>query len=365
MKISFVLPSMNPSGGIKVALIYAKKLSERGHTVTVISAKAKPPSLKQRVRLLLKLEWPWTTPSVSLERWSGSHLTLSRDEIIEGSAFPDADVVVATWWETAEWIAPLPPSKGAKAYFIQGHEVFDRLPVARVVATYRLPFHKIVISKWLMRTLKNAYGIDDADLVQNSYDHTQFFASERSKSAVPTVGFLYSETALKGADASIAAIHKLQTRFPKIHVVSFGTAAPKRNVPVLENFEFHLLPKQDAIRTIYSQCDVWLSGSRSEGFNLTALEAMACRTPVVSTRTGWPCDAIVDGQNGYLVEIDDTMSLASAVEKILILSNDEWQKMSLEAFKTANFGSWDASAKAFEASLKKCIELQTVHQALA
>jgi hypothetical protein len=31
------------------------------------------------------------------------------------------------------------------------------------------------------------------------------------------------------------------------------------------------------------KCDAWMTCSRSEGFNLPALEAMACRTPVVLT----------------------------------------------------------------------------------
>ena len=32
---------------------------------------------------------------------------------------PDGDVVIATWWETAEWVVELSSRKGAKAYFIQ------------------------------------------------------------------------------------------------------------------------------------------------------------------------------------------------------------------------------------------------------
>jgi len=31
------------------------------------------------------------------------------------------------------------------------------------------------------------------------------------------------------------------------------------------------------------------------------MEAMACRTPVVSTNTGWPSEAIKSGWNGILV----------------------------------------------------------------
>ena len=362
MKICFVLPKVSPSGGIKVALIYAKKLSEMGHMVTVVSAKEKPLSFRQIVRSILNFEWPRVRAAVSLEGWSGNHLILNEHEIAEGRVFPNSDVVIATWWETAEWVERLPPCKGTKVYFIQGHEVFDFLPTERVIATYKLPFHRIVISNWLMRTLQDSYGIGKLDLVPNSYDQTQFFATARSKSAIPTIGFLYSQTGLKGSDVAIAAILMLQVVYPNIHVISFGTRSPRSDGPIVGNFEFHLLPKQDEIRTLYSRCDVWLTGSRSEGFNLTALEAMACRTPLVSTRTGWPCDSIVDGENGYLVEVDDVESLASAVEKILLMPDCEWQKMSLEAFKTASFGSWDISAKAFESSLLKCLELKHFRQ---
>src|SRR5208282_5263036 len=48
-----------------------------------------------------------------------------------------------------------------------------------------------------------------------------------------------------------------------------------------------------------------LTASRSEGFNLPAMEAMACRTPVVSTRTGWPAEAVKTGINGVLVDVED------------------------------------------------------------
>ena len=32
--------------------------------------------------------------------------------------------------------------KGAKAYFVQGYEIFDDLPATRVRKTYQLPMHK-------------------------------------------------------------------------------------------------------------------------------------------------------------------------------------------------------------------------------
>ena len=54
------------------------------------------------------------------------------------------------------------------------------------------------------------------------------------------------------------------------------------------NVEFHHLPAQEMIAHIYQRCDVWLSTSRTEGFNLFPLEAMAGGCPAVRIKTGRP-----------------------------------------------------------------------------
>jgi len=74
--------------------------------------------------------------------------------------------------------------------------------------------------------------------------------------------------------------------------VSFGNEQPRDELPLGERAEFSYSPRQDDLRNFYASCDLWLTASRSEGFNLPAMEAMACRTPVVSTNTGWPSEAI-------------------------------------------------------------------------
>jgi glycosyltransferase involved in cell wall biosynthesis len=59
--------------------------------------------------------------------------------------------------------------------------------------------------------------------------------------------------------------------------------------------------------------------SRSEGFCNALLEAMACGVPSVVTRVGGNPEAITDGENGFLVPVEDD---AAAAERLLMLLRD-------------------------------------------
>lgn len=353
MKITFILPVANLSGGIKVVGIYANALAKMGHEVVLISAPLPDMPMRRKIKLLITGHgWPISKqPESHLEGIVLDHRILNRWRPVTDADVPDADVVIATWWETAEWVNALSDSKGAKVYFIQHHEVHEHLPVERCRATYYLPLHKIVIAKWLQNVMRDEYGDDDVDLVPNSVDHNQFFAKVRGKQPVPTVGFLYSPSKYKGVEVTVRAINQLRTIFPNLRVIAFGSSNPKKSDILSSQVDFFYSPEQNKIRDLYAQCDVWLTASRTEGFNLPAMEAMACRTPVVSTRAGWPEEAIVTGKNGVLVEVDDLEAFTQGATSVLSLSSREWREMSNNAFLTVASTSWESSASQFEKAL--------------
>ena len=346
MKLSFISTAPNLSGGVRVVAIYAKILQDRGHDISIIF-----PSRPQPRGLLGR--WRRVRPaSREPSHFDGKGLRLievDSDQPIRAASVPDGDAVVATWWETAEWVHAYPKRCGKKIYLIQHHEVHSILPRDRSSATYRLPLHKIVVARWLADVMRTEYGDDEVDVVPNSVDHGQFFAVERGKQSQPTVGLLYSTIDWKRFPLALETVVELNRRNPAVRALCFGIEQPPFPLPPFVTFKFD--PPQHTLRDLYAACDVWLTASSSEGFNLPAMEAMACRTLVVATRTGWPAEAIVTGFNGACVDVDDRAALVREAERLLALPDAQWRRLSANAFETVRESSWERSADLFERAL--------------
>ncbi len=274
---------------------------------------------------------------------------------MEDSDLPSSDVIVATWYETAFWVAKLAPSKGAKVLFIQGYETLPELERPEIDETWRLPFQKIVIARWLKQLAADKFGDIHAAHIPNSVDLDQFSAPARGLQRVPTVGFLTSSSPFKDMKTALAAVARIRETIPALRVVSFGQEETHGELALPPNTEFHRAPPQSSIRDLYSKCDLWLCTSQREGFGLTVLEAMACRCPVVSTRAGGPEDIVVPGVNGYLVDVGDVGGLAEASSRLLTAGEEEWKKFSDAAFATATQYTWEDAAALFEAALELAI----------
>jgi glycosyltransferase involved in cell wall biosynthesis len=69
--------------------------------------------------------------------------------------------------------------------------------------------------------------------------------------------------------------------------------------------------REDAT-TVMAAFDIFTLSSRHEGKPVSLMEAFALGIPAVCTRAGGIPEAVVDGENGLLVDIDDAQGLASA-----------------------------------------------------
>ena len=359
MKITFVIPWANLSGGVRVIATYAERLKQRGHSVVVVSSllREKIPVWYHAKSLLLGrgLYRIQTQPS-HFANSSVEQRVLQPTRRVGDDDFPNADIVVASFWNTAYHVLQLPPEKGAKAIFIQNYDEEPGTKNPLVAPTWRMPMHKILISKWLIELAREKFGDANVSHVPNSVDQNQFFAAPRGKQKVPTVGLLYSNSRFKGCATSMAALNRISTILPNLRVISFGAERPGRRLPLPGFAEFHHQPPQDQLKDLYGQCDVWLCGSKREGFHLPPLEAMACRCPVVSTRVGGPMDTIDEGVNGYLVDIGNEQALADRALQVLRMPEADWVRMSAAAYRTATRYTLDDATVLFEKALEVAIE---------
>jgi N-acetyl-alpha-D-glucosaminyl L-malate synthase BshA len=89
------------------------------------------------------------------------------------------------------------------------------------------------------------------------------------------------------------------------------------------------LGKQQELVPILSAADLMLMPSQSESFGLSALEAMACEVPVISSSVGGLPELQVHGETGYIAEIGDISRMSRyAIE---LLSSDVKRKLFMAA----------------------------------
>jgi phosphatidylinositol alpha-1,6-mannosyltransferase len=116
---------------------------------------------------------------------------------------------------------------------------------------------------------------------------------------------------------------------------------------------------EEELPQVYSASDLFVLCTRHapeeravEGFGLVFLEAQSCGIPVVGTRTGGIPDAIREGQSGWLIEQDDTQSLANIIRN-LVHSPESFHAVGKQAReRVLRAGTWEVYGRRLSSALK-------------
>jgi glycosyltransferase involved in cell wall biosynthesis len=73
---------------------------------------------------------------------------------------------------------------------------------------------------------------------------------------------------------------------------------------------------QEDVGRFHTAFDAFFLPSTNEGTPVTAIEALAAGTPVVATRVGGVPDVVLDGEDGFLVEVGAIGQLAERLERL-------------------------------------------------
>ena len=357
LKITFLVPPDNLSGGIRVVATYARELQSRGHAVTVVMEKPHSRSFRERLRLFKRGKIPdalqRTEPVIKGHlSHAGVHiLEFAKHDIVRGEDVPAADLVIATWWETVEWMKNWPPHKGRQLHLVQGYEIwFDDLTNARVKAALRSNTVKVAVSEPLRQEIEQELDIRGVHVIRNGIDLRLFDTPARALNDVPQVGYVYSTTPSKALERYKRIVDSVRDRIPELRIMAFGAEPPHPDFPLPDNTEYFYQPSQTLLPKLYASCDAWLFASRIDSFGLPVLEAMASRTPVVSLPVGAAPELLRRGGGVLISPVKEDLLPERFASAVSALCTDAvyWRACSDVAYQKTRVMGWDSSVDQFE-----------------
>jgi glycosyltransferase involved in cell wall biosynthesis len=146
-------------------------------------------------------------------------------------------------------------------------------------------------------------------------------------SAVKVVSIIAVLRPDKAHEVFLKAARKVLEQNPGTHFLVIGDGPLKARLEAQAKLagideHVHFLGFRRDLHNILPAIDVNVLSSKplQETLSVAALEAMSAGIPMVCTRVGFMDEIVIDGETGYLVDVDDPVGLA---RKILEILDDE------------------------------------------
>lgn len=288
-KVVFLLPgrARTPVGGYKVVFEYANRLVVDGFSVRIIYPAiliTSPASFYKLLRGFARFLKIGMTKKYSCREWFNLDQSVKELWIpfFCKIYFKKNDCIIATACETAYFLQNKKMQKYKRYYLIQHYEDWVKQNILDL--TWKSDLKKIVIADWLLEIAHARYNTD-ATLIENGLDFTQFSITipirKRNKYSVT---MLWHKAENKGSAIGLSAILNSKDRFPELIATFFGVQERPATLPGWINY--YCLPDQKTLLELYNRSAIFVAPSLSEGFGLTAAEAMQCGCAIVSSEAG-------------------------------------------------------------------------------
>ncbi|MFH1307309.1 MAG: glycosyltransferase family 4 protein [archaeon] len=135
-----------------------------------------------------------------------------------------------------------------------------------------------------------------------------------------------SRSKRKGAEVALKALKKLKKNDIKFTCIISGANREigwekelsikinknklSKNILCVGELDYKDLPKY------YSACDITIFPSLFEGFGIPILESMACKIPIIASKTGEAENIIKNDKNGILIDIGNSTQLYDAILRL-------------------------------------------------
>jgi glycosyltransferase involved in cell wall biosynthesis len=354
MRLTFILSSLRLSGGVRVVIEYANRLSARGHRITfVVPGGTIDPAIQAGISTGIHI---FETPR--LIRNTKNPIGMAIIAWSMAQLVTPSDFIIATHTPTTavSFITKKLMKKGKSLWLYMDYlEMFEHRPIERWLLRNALRWHDqaLAISEAGVQELRSfcpgkvtniGLGLD----LQVYHPIPDARKTEFYDPGQKVIFFLGDTRPRKGMSDFLAAMEEAYKKVTNLMM----WIASKENAEINTRLPYRIFvqPTDAELARLYSMCDIFISASWFEGFGLPPLEAMACGAPVITTDSRGIREFAVDGENCLVVPIKNPNRMAEAI--LALISNpslaDQFRK---NGPLTAKRFGWELATDRFEAAL--------------
>jgi glycosyltransferase involved in cell wall biosynthesis len=329
---------------------YANRLAAKGHELTIVHPRSTQPDVGLRaVRHIRNWRRERERAGTSAVTWfpvcPSVQVLFTPD--LRCRYVPSADVVIASAWWTAKYVADYPASRGVGFYLIQHFEDWDA-DADTVASTWRLGLRKLVIAKWLVRLADVLDPGGDVTYVPNGIDTVEFRMTVAPSQRDPaSVLMMAHELPWKGTSDGVAALELAKKVHPALKACLFGVSPRPAELPSWITYVEN--PSGAELRGLYNEAAIFVHPSHREGWPLPPAEAMASGCALVTAGNDGVQD-YADEACAMVVPIGDSGALASALVEA-IAEPSEREELARHGNHEIQYYSWERAVSRFEAAL--------------
>jgi glycosyltransferase involved in cell wall biosynthesis len=333
MRILFLSTSMGMGGADSQLLVAAQDLQARGHDILVVSlTPLGPMGLRARMSGI-------ATESLEMRRGIPDPRGLARLIRIAKQWQPDvlhSHMVHANLMARAlQLVAPVPAVISTVHNIYEGNALLmaayrltnglvDRMTIISEAAAERF-IRERIIPRDLLRVVPN--GVDPELYRQPAEVRDGLRRALGLGEEFVWLAVGRFETA-KDYPNMLRAFASVRERHPEAVLLLAGRGSLQDETESLAR-ELQIGPAvrflgvRDDVAALVSAADGYVMSSAWEGMPMVLLEAAAGGLPVVTTRVGGTAEVVLDGESGYLAPPGDSQALASAMQRLMNLSEAE------------------------------------------
>ena len=200
----------------------------------------------------------------------------------------------------------------------QGNPLLEKFKFWLNKRAFKKAAQLVTWSEWAKRSLIEDYGINPAKIEVIAPGTNLAFwdkkagsekAQEPEKLALLFVGGDFER---KGGKLLYEVFQKNLSDRYELHLITKEKITPGNGVFVYNN----IAPNSPAIQALFSKAAVFVLPTEGDCLPVAITEAMAASLPVVSTDVGAISEAVVEGENGFLIKPGDGEALTKALTRL-------------------------------------------------